>query len=329
MVDDNHRRKPSKFVRKILLKEKIQKNLRHFFPHIYNKIMLKDFPVNIQLETTALCNATCIMCPHSFYGKNLMPHDQMSDELFSKIVTELKKYKINSILLFFYGEPLIDKKLEDRIMTLRNELPNIRMEVHTNGSLLNEERSKKLVNSGLNKIYFSFEAITKEVYEHIMKLDFEDTRKKVEYFLSLERPENLEAWIGMIKHDLITDEEEQKYIDHWNKFNVKLHIQNYANTLGGGLTDTKIARIDNDNNGKKLVGCNQDRQSKWVHITASGNVVICCNDYNHKYILGNVKNQSIMEIWNSEAYKILRKKVEGKIEEDNFICLTCETAQFN
>ncbi len=67
------------------------------------------------------------------------------------------------------------------------------------------------------------------------------------------------------------------------------------------------------------------RPSTQLVINWKGNVLLCCNDYYEKYIFGNVKNESILKIWNSNSFKnyrtILKEKGGRKKIE---ICKNCD-----
>ena len=67
------------------------------------------------------------------------------------------------------------------------------------------------------------------------------------------------------------------------------------------------------------------RPSRQLVCNWKGNIVLCCNDYYEKYVFGNVKNESIQEIWNSDKFiefrRILRQGHRAKID----ICEYCDT----
>jgi radical SAM protein with 4Fe4S-binding SPASM domain len=80
-----------------------------------------------------------------------------------------------------------------------------------------------------------------------------------------------------------------------------------------GIMKNKIA-------GKgKVIGCNNmgSRPDTWMHISASGDVFICCNDYDFETIFGNINITSIKEIWESQERKDMIEK-----SYKNF-CTTC------
>lgn len=44
-----------------------------------------------------------------------------------------------------------------------------------------------------------------------------------------------------------------------------------------------------------------------MYITSNGEAVICCADYKKEVVMGDVKNQSLMDIWGNDKYKHYRK----------------------
>lgn len=50
-----------------------------------------------------------------------------------------------------------------------------------------------------------------------------------------------------------------------------------------------------------------------INIDYAGNMVLCCNDYHSSIKFGNLKNEKLINIWNSQYYKRLRKQLRSKI----------------
>lgn len=59
-----------------------------------------------------------------------------------------------------------------------------------------------------------------------------------------------------------------------------------------------------------------------ITIDYLGNCVLCCNDYHSRYAFGNLENESIIEVWNKNEYKIIRSKIECGIWPYE-ICRVC------
>lgn len=44
----------------------------------------------------------------------------------------------------------------------------------------------------------------------------------------------------------------------------------------------------------------------------NGDVVACCYDLTNKYIMGNIKESNLANIWNNEKYKKLRRSIHDR-----------------
>jgi len=140
-------------------------------------IELPRYP-NINLDLFPFCNAKCTFCSYHGIKRERYP---MPDEMVDKVVKEISLWEDPvAIMPFFYGEPLANPKLFDQCDLFGKYAPKTRIELSTNGSLLDEEKIENLVNTkNLKYINFSGYAGTKETYEKLMGLPF-DTLDKIE-----------------------------------------------------------------------------------------------------------------------------------------------------
>lgn len=60
-------------------------------------------------------------------------------------------------------------------------------------------------------------------------------------------------------------------------------------------------------------------------IRPTGEVSLCCNDALGKYTLGDVRKQSIQEVWNSEEYVRVRKEMFVNGRKNLMLCKNCDT----
>lgn len=133
---------------------------------------------NINLDLFPFCNAKCAFCSYRGIKRNRYP---MTDETVDKVVKEVSLWEDPvAIMPYFYGETLMNPKLFDQCELFGKHAPKTRMELSTNGSLLNEEKIENLVNmKNLKFVNFSVYAGTKETYEKLMGLKF-NTLDKIE-----------------------------------------------------------------------------------------------------------------------------------------------------
>ena len=60
-------------------------------------------------------------------------------------------------------------------------------------------------------------------------------------------------------------------------------------------------------------------------ILFNGDVTPCCVDWSHKLVVGNVKNESLDELWNKQANPLRKDHIEGNIGKDS-PCFNCNYA---
>ena len=112
------------------------KSLNEFLMYgdlIRKRKILKCFPSKIQIESTDLCNAKCIMCSHAYNpGSGI-------DLFESGVLEKLKAYLpfLKVIVLHGNGEPFIVNKIVDYLNFLRKY--NIKFIANTNLSVVFDE----------------------------------------------------------------------------------------------------------------------------------------------------------------------------------------------
>ena len=68
------------------------------------------FPETVRVETTNACNARCVICPHQSMERAVQ---RMDDPLYERIVDECAEGGCREMHLHNFGEPLLDRHLED------------------------------------------------------------------------------------------------------------------------------------------------------------------------------------------------------------------------
>lgn len=100
---------------------------------------------HVEIETINRCNGLCDFCPVS---KNRDPREykKMSEELFQNIIGQLADMNYSGKLaLFSNNEPFLDEDILERHQYARKRLPNARMHLFTNGTLLTLDKFVELV----------------------------------------------------------------------------------------------------------------------------------------------------------------------------------------
>ncbi len=285
---------------------------------------LRKFPHLVQPEITNACNANCIMCPQEEMTRKI---GEMDFNLYRKIIDECSKNRarVKTICPFLNGEPLLNHRLKDHISYAKEKNRKAEVIIYTNASLLDEKRALELMDSGLDKMFISFDGCTKETYERIRQnLDFEIVNNNVLRFFQLKKQlkrKKPQVDLSIIEMEE-TKRETEKFITKWKPLADSVTVKDFSNWGG------KFSEKDQK---KELKIERYPCPRLWFHlvILRDGNVAICCLDYDGKFILGNVKKNSIREIWNGEVINNYRSlHIRGEYEKIS-ICEKCNSWKFS
>lgn len=264
-------------------------------------------PEVIYIETTSVCNAACIMCPHEQMERK---QGTMSDLNFEATINGMKDIDLANLTLFLHkeGEPLLDRKLPDRIKYAKANLKGVKeVVINTNASRLTEELSVALINSGLDKIYFSLDGASPDTYNKIrIKLDYHKVVANIENFFRIkkEMKSNIKVIVQMVVSDDNRHEVEQ-YNEKWGKEDCNVYIKPMHCYLDGGRSS-----FPKVNTAKQLHVCEDPFRMMVVY--SNGDVGICCWDYNNEYKIGNVQDDSMLNLFNNERFNHLREMQSKK-----------------
>jgi len=309
--------------------------LYNFF--IFRKLLLlyklnnkiNSFPQIVHIQTVNSCNASCVMCPIGLNKKRKI--EFMSNNLFKKIISEISKQKKQTtVVLYLQNEPFLDPNLFKKIHFIKKiSKGRILTGISTNGSILNNFKIQELINSENDFIRVSLDAFTEETFHKIRKgLNYYQILKNINNLLKTNYYEHVSFGFVVQKYNY---HELKDFIKFWEKKGGGLDI-NYLSNRSGTLPFFKELFF-NPNNifnierlkhkiSKKMIGyCPMPLTT--FNILYNGDVIICCNDYKNEFILGNVNNSSIMQIWNNEEYNKFRTKIYNGEYEKLKSCHNC------
>lgn len=259
-------------------------------------------PKVIYIETTNLCNAKCIMCPHEKLTRKL---GFMENKIFTKVVQDCKSQKIENKQIFLHkeGEPLLDNEIFEKIEYLKKEI-GVKNEIglNTNAMLLTPEKSKQLIQSGLDTVYFSLDGVEKEAYENIRKnLDYDVVVSNIKKFFELKK--ELKSPIRVIMQMLTQrddSEEEKLFRKIWESYPCEFYIKRMHSYLDGGHSSL-LDKLENI----QRKSC--EDPFKIAVVYTNGEVGLCCWDYDNEYSIGNVLDHNLFKIFNNEKSKRMRE----------------------
>jgi radical SAM protein with 4Fe4S-binding SPASM domain len=270
---------------------------------------ISKFPRMVLIETTNMCPLNCITCPRRFMKRKI---GTMDFELFKKIIDELSSKKIDSITFHLFGEPLTRPELLFRMLDYAHEkMPQSLLTFSENGVLLNEENSRKILESPLGEMTLSLDGATKETYEKIrVNSNFEKVMKNVENFLIMKKKMNskLRVILQIIKMNE-TAGEIDLFKKKWSPLLDKqdrILVKDFT-TFGGMVEDRSVKSLKRKI--KRKIRNSMPCTALWsgINIQWNGDVVMCCMDCEGEVVVGNCKENTVDEIMNGKKMQALRK----------------------
>ena len=265
------------------------------------------WPDIVQIESTNLCNAKCVFCPRDEMHRR---QGIMDFDLFTKVVDECASLGITHVRVHNYGEPFLDRGLVEKVRYAKSKgIKEVGM--ISNGSLITEDIARGMIDAGLDAINISVDAAGKEVFESTrLHLKYDEVIGNIRTLARL-RTESGKTHpkliLSFVRQNNSADE--QAFITEWSRIADKIHITDLHN-WAGTLNDRTTVQFP----------CYR----LWLTFTVlwDGRVSMCCADFDGRHIFGDLRTQTIADVWNSPLYRAARR--EHLESGGPGICRTCD-----
>ena len=283
--------------------------------YLRRKPVVNGLPVEYIVETTAKCNLYCPMCPRETHKQ---PKEDMTDEIFSRLVRE-SGHSAEHMMLIGLGEPFMDRKIFDRIEYC--ERHKISTLLSTNGTFFDEKTCARLLETPLEHITLSFDGATKQSYEYYRKgANFEKVRDNFVRFARMkhERGAKVQVVVQMVRMERNAGEVED-FVRYWSAV--------------PGVDQVRIK--EDETNLLQPEGGHAQQDWKYpchylwrgpVYVKQDGDVYPCCQSYMlDGQPIGNVAAAALTAIWNADEMQRLRRLHVAGRAGDIDMCSRCRT----
>jgi hypothetical protein len=250
-------------------------------------------PEIVQIESTNICNARCVFCPRDEMKRR---QGVMDAALYHKVVDECAALGIRHVRLHNYGEPFVDRQLAEKVAYAKQK-GIAEVGVISNGSLIDEQVARDVVEAGLDAINISVDASGREVFERTrVGLKYDKVIANIERLVRIRRElgrAHPKLILSFVRQD--NSSEERDFIEHWRAIADKIHVTDLHN-WAGTLNRESDVRFP----------CYR----QWLTFTVlwDGRVSLCCADFDGRVVLGDVRTSTIREIWEGDAYRQVRRE---------------------
>lgn len=351
MYDTKFLIKTNDLKKKIITKSIIQSESEDILTFLNSAILPIPFIFNI--ETTSVCNMSCIMCQRTtnFLRKSI----HMSDAVFNAILDQITSQKeedlirwkeftykslnrtnnnqfsendfyydivSNCVTLHGFGEPLLDPKLPERISALREK--GIKTYFSCNPCNINLSFLKKILLSGVDAIKFALDSLDDDEAKKIrgQKADFSNSYQKILGVLELKKELHSPTKIVITMLNLTGNVEMgNNFLTLWEGKPVTAYVKSVDNVWLIAKTNEKKKDLKKEN---KSHYAKQYCEFPWTSVTilVDGTVVPCTQDINATWNFGNITETSLSDIWKSQKYQDFRKNHCDPQSPKDFMCKT-------
>ncbi len=280
--------------------------------------ILTNFPLHLDIELAGICNLKCKHCFQNGLITQLL--GLMEYNLFKKIIDQAVPKGLCACKLQIRGESFLHPKLFDCINYAKST-GVLDVQITTNGTLLDDERIEGVLNSGLDAIILSVDSYHQESFQRGHENNgYSDIEQSIQKLLKRRAQKGGSMpWVRLQTSiptaDPALHKKTKRYIQ--NKFPLAdLHIINRMQNF----REDENCYPDLQTN-YKMLPCSYLLQRLAVYW--DGDVTTCCWDYNCRFCLGNIKEQSIQNLWLSEKMDHFREIHRSGNRKSMRICKHC------
>jgi radical SAM protein with 4Fe4S-binding SPASM domain len=291
-------------------------------------------PKVFNIETTNYCNMKCIMCPRTelMTRKNIW----IDDATFLKVIDQVRPHSTEDlenfwnfvereyssysdetsentfyfrvvsrcVILHGYGEPLLDRKIVDRIKACSERgIPSYFSCVPANLTL---ERAEEVMKAGLTVFKFSIDALDDEWQKKIRgnQNNFDASYGTILDIIDLKKAKGYNTLLVptmiALSEDTASREMHNRFMELWKGKDVFAYVKSQ---------DNRWLLEEDEGMENRSHYETQYCEYPWTSMTvmADGSVVPCTQDYDTEMVLGDVNKNTLEEIWSDEPLEQLRR----------------------
>lgn len=268
-----------------------------------------EFPSQIIMDVTEVCNLACIHCSHPTFKKSEHYAGRYLDpELNRKMVEEVQTSGRGHTQYIRYtsnGEPLVHPQIYD-FLDDAVQHSSVMVTLTTNGTILNEKRIEKLLASGLHLVDVSIDAFIPETYAKVrVNGDLDVTKRNVLKLLELKRQARVATRIVVsFVSQPDNAQEAGDFEAYWNDQGVDYVVIRRLHSNAGGVP-VIAEQMRAGQHGAGRYPCLYPWER--ILLNPQGQLAFCPQDWVHGSVVANYKEVTIREVWQGEYYRKLRE----------------------
>jgi MoaA/NifB/PqqE/SkfB family radical SAM enzyme len=287
--------------------------------------LTSEFPSQVIVDVTELCNLECVHCPHPDFKKSAHYSGICLDpELNARLVDEVRKHGQGVTQYIRYtgeGEPLIHPQ-GYQIIEYAARQSGVFVTLTTNGTIMDERRTQRLLESGVHLIDISIDAFRPETYAKIrVKGQLDVTRANV--LRLIEWVQASRAGTKVVVSFIEQPDNANEAADFerfWKDHGAHQVVIRRLHSGAGSVI--RIADL--------LRGATAEVERypclyPWERIILNprGELAFCPQDWVHGSTLADYRSTTIRDIWTGDVYRKLREAHLANDFAEHSFCGAC------
>jgi MoaA/NifB/PqqE/SkfB family radical SAM enzyme len=277
----------------------------------------------VRIENTNRCHYHCFFCPREKLTREqgFMPVEDLA------LVLDRIGEHAGGVDLHGFGEPLLDRALARKLELVRSRWPEARPRIFsTLGVRVKPGYFQELVDAGLRSIEVSFYGFDRETYQQVHQADLYDLARGNLIALCETRHavgERLEVIVRAfpshpeVRQPGANAERIQEFCSWLDSLGVTVYRERDLHNYGSGRTYNSV---------QEQLPCSVawGFRRRVLQVTWDLFVIPCCFDSNAEVKLGNLRSQTLPEIFQSDFYRdFIQSHLENRLE-DYPVCQACD-----
>lgn len=288
------------------------------------------WPAAVTVEPTTACNLRCPQCPSGLRSFT-RPTGRISLDLYRSVIDQTFPHAAY-LTLYFQGEPMMHPYFVDLVDYARRK--KLYTVTSTNGHFIDRPAADELVRSGLSRLIVSVDGVTQQAYEQYrVGGSLERVLQSIRYVSEAKRQQGRKYPIVVLQFLIGRHNEHQvDAMRFWAKQLPANHavfktMQLYDDQAADRFLPQQSAFARYRRTGNVLQPKHRMLNRCWrlwhsCVVTWDGKVVPCCFDKDARYVMGDLRQESLQKIWRGERYRAFRRRLFGQRDSID-ICTNC------
>ncbi len=271
--------------------------------------LTEAFPSQVIMDLTEVCNLACIHCPHPDFKRSVHYDARYMDPaLNAKMVDEVREHGAGLTQYIRYtsnGEPLIHPRGYDMIEYAVKHSGTF-VTLTTNGTIMNEKRTRRLLEAGVHMIDISIDAFTNATYAAVrVNGDLDVTRENVLRLLRWKREAGSPAKVVVSFVEQPQNATEvAAFKSYWEGEGADYVVVRRLHSAAGAVVDaSRILKEKHRATHRRPCAYPWER----VMLTPQGELAFCPVDWSHGSALVDFRTTTVKETWSGPLYQALRR----------------------